>query len=330
MDIAKHVLVVGGAGFIGSHMVLALQQAGYQPIVLDNLSKGHRNAVINAPLIVGDMADSKLLHELFTTYSFAAVMHFASFIEVAESVQFPDKYYQNNVVATLTLMDVMLQHHIQNFIFSSSAAVYGNPNTSLITESHPLKPINPYGRSKLLVENVLEELSHSMNLHYAALRYFNAAGSDPLGRIGEWHEPESHLIPNVLRAAERQTEIVVHGNHYSTPDGTCVRDYIHVLDLCEAHLLAMQALFAGKKKLVCNLGTGTGHSVLEVIAAARRVTGRHIATRIGAARLGDPAILVADSRFAQQELNWQPRYSHLDNILEHAWKFLCDKATLIC
>lgn len=325
-----NILVVGGAGYIGSHMVLSLQEAGYHPIVLDNLSKGHKHAVINAPLIIGDMNDRELLHQIFTTHQITAVMHFASFIEVGESILFPEKYYQNNVAATLTLLDCMLAHNIKYFIFSSTAAVYGEPQTDCITESHPCVPINPYGRSKYIIETVLRELAETMDFQYAALRYFNAAGADPYARLGECHEPESHLIPNVLRAAALEEEIIINGNNYPTPDGTCIRDYVHVVDLCAAHLLSLKALLNGKRTLVCNLGTGKGHSILEIIAAAKQITGKNIVTRFGSARTGDPAILVADSSLAKQVLQWQPLFSKIDIILQHAWQYLCDKASLIC
>lgn len=332
MDLQKkYILVVGGAGYIGSHMVLALQQADYVPIVLDNLSKGHQEAIINAKLIVGDMADEKLLNQLFTTYQFSAVMHFASFIEVAESVKFPEKYYQNNVAATLTLLDVMLKHGIKHFIFSSTAAVYGEPETELINEQHKLAPINPYGCSKRIVENVLRELADDGALNYAALRYFNAAGADPSGRVGELHQPESHLIPIVLRvAAGKQNELLIYGDQYSTHDGTCVRDYVHVTDLCAAHLLALEYLFKNNQSLVSNLGTGNGYSVLDVVTAARRITNATIATKIVAPRAGDSAILVADASYAKSILHWQPRYSNLDLILQHAWHFMCDKQVKVC
>ncbi|VVC76465.1 UDP-glucose 4-epimerase [Aquicella siphonis] len=318
---AKAVLVVGGAGFIGSHMVLNLRRAGYQPVVLDNLSKGHRDAVLDAELIVGDMADTALLKELFARYSFAAVMHFASFIEVGESVKFPAKYYQNNVAATVNLIETMVKSGIKHFIFSSTAAVYGEPQYKTITEAHPLAPINPYGRSKRMAEEIIRDFAVSDGLNYAILRYFNAAGADPEGRLRERHEPESHLIPIVLQAAAGQRpNVTIYGDHYPTADGTCIRDYVHVVDLCSAHLLALNALLKGKKQLVCNLGTGHGYSVIQVVNAAKRVTGRPIETVVGQPRPGDPAILVADASLAKQELHWLPRYPDLDPMIEHAWK----------
>lgn len=318
---AKYVLVVGGAGFIGSHMVLALQEAGYEPIVLDNLSKGHCDAVLGAELVVGDMADVPLLEKLFQQYTFLAVMHFASYIEVGESVLLPGKYYQNNVSATLSLLQTMLAHHVKHFIFSSTAAVYGEPQYTPIDEAHRLAPINPYGRSKRMVEEILADFARSDDLHYATLRYFNAAGADPAGRLAERHDPESHLIPILLQVANGQRETVtVYGRDYPTPDGTCIRDYVHVADLCRAHLLALKQLVDGKSEIICNLGTGEGFSVQQVLTAVRQVTGKTINAIDGARRAGDPAILVANANKAKEVLGWQPQYTDLHTIVEHAWK----------
>lgn len=326
MLINHPILVVGGAGFIGSHMVLALQQAGYQVIVVDNLSKGYRDAVLGARLHVGDIADKIFLMQLFNQYSFAAVMHFASFIEVAESVKNPAKYYQNNVAATLNLLDVMREHGVHRFIFSSTAAVYGEPCYTPIDEMHPLNPINPYGRSKKIVEEILHDYAVHGDWHYACLRYFNAAGADPYGRLGECHEPESHLIPLILQVAQgKRDAIAVYGRDYSTADGTCVRDYVHVSDLCQAHLLTLQALLNGKNRLIYNLGTSHGYSVQQVIDAARRVTGHSIPIIDAARRSGDPAILVADATRSKHELGWQPQYSDIDTIIDHAWQFMQKK-----
>ncbi len=317
------ILVVGGAGYIGSHMVLALQQAGFCPVVFDNLSKGHAHAVMEAEFVQGDICDTNLLQQVFAQHDFFAVMHFASFIEVAESVQFPAKYYQNNVAATLNLLAVMLQAQVRHFIFSSTAAVYGDPQAVPITESHPLHPINPYGRSKWMVEEILKDYAHTGALNYAILRYFNAAGADPAGRIGEQHQPESHLIPLVLQVASgERVALHVYGRDYPTPDGTCVRDFVHVMDICEAHVLALQALQQGKTALIYNVGTGHGYSVQQVIAAAMRVTQRPLAVIESARRAGDPAILVADATRIRQELGWQPRYADLDTIIQHAWAFV--------
>lgn len=320
---SRCILVVGGAGYIGSHMVLALQAHGYKPIVLDNLSKGHRDAVNQADLIVGDLADTHLLNKIFTSYPIAAVMHFASMIEVAESVRFPGLYYQNNVAATLQLLDVMLRHNVKTIIYSSTAAVYGDPQYIPMNEAHPLMPVNPYGRSKRMVEEILKDYSRSDGLNYAILRYFNAAGSDPEGRIGECHLPESHLIPILLQAAAGlRDDVTIYGRDYPTEDGTCIRDYVHVNDLCDAHLLAMQHLIAGRKNILCNLGTGKGVSVQEVVNLVKRITGRDFLVHDGVRRLGDPAVLVADASLAKRELNWRPQYTDLSVAIRHAWQFM--------
>ncbi len=319
---SNHVLVVGGAGFIGSHMVLALNAAGYQPIVLDNLSKGHRDSVF-APLVVGDMGDKSLLRKLFSNYQFTAVMHFASLIEVAESVVFPAAYYQNNVAASLTLFDVMREFNVRKLIYSSTAAVYGEPKFVPISEDHILSPINPYGRSKRMVEEIIRDYANNKEFDMAILRYFNAAGADPEGRLGECHQPESHLIPLVLNAALDSNKFVnVFGRDYPTIDGTCVRDYVHVHDLCEAHLLALNALNEGRKQLIYNLGTGNGYSVQQVIDTATYVTNKNIYVIDQKRRSGDPAILIADASIAKRELKWQPKYSELETIIKHSWQFI--------
>lgn len=323
MNQQKTILVVGGAGYIGSHMVLALREANYRVIVLDNLCKGHREAVIDAKLIVGDMADRELIQQIFTDYHIDAVMHFASFIEVDESVRFPLKYYQNNVSDTLTLLDVMLAHQVKHFIFSSTAAVYGEPQYTPIDEAHPIHPINPYGRTKRIVENTLTELAIHEGLKYAILRYFNAAGADPLARVGEYHQPESHLIPIVLQAANGQREsVTVYGNDYPTADGTCIRDYVHVTDLCNAHLLALNALLNGADNIICNLGTGKGYSVREVINSVSQITGKNFTVNDGERRSGDAAILIANAEKAKSLLRWQPQFIDLSTIISHAWNYL--------
>lgn len=320
---SRLVLVVGGAGYIGSHMVLALKAAGFTPIVLDNLCKGRHNLVADAKIIVGDMADKTLLDELFTQYSFAGVMHFASFIEVAESVRDPGKYYHNNVLATLHLIDAMMKHNVMNLIFSSSAAVYGNPSYTPIDEAHPLMPINPYGRSKRMVEEIIQDYAQSAGLRYMILRYFNAAGADPNARTGEYHEPESHLLPLVLQVAlGRKANVTVFGRDYPTHDGTCIRDYVHVSDLCAAHLQAFHALSDGKNNGIYNLGNGYGYSVQQVIDTVFRVTAKNIPIIEGNRRTGDPAILIADSKRALQELAWKPNYTDLETIVGHAWQFI--------
>ncbi len=316
------ILIVGGAGYIGSHMLLHLKTAGYQPIVLDNLSTGHREAVLDAELIVGDMNDAALLSNLFSRYSFSAVMHFAACIEVGESVRDPLKYYKNNVAATITLLEAMQKHQIETLIFSSTAAVYGLPNAASINEAHPLNPINPYGRSKLMIEQIIQDLAQQGKLHYAILRYFNAAGADAEARIGECHQPESHLIPLLLQVARGERKnITVFGVDYPTIDGTCVRDYIHVDDLCAAHLSALNILLAEKRNLICNLGLGHGYTVLEVINKVRQITGHSIPIIEGQARAGDPPILVADAQLAYRELKWQAQ-ADLAQIITHAWQYV--------
>ncbi|MBX3709361.1 MAG: UDP-glucose 4-epimerase GalE [Gammaproteobacteria bacterium] len=318
---SQSILIIGGAGYIGSHMVLNMLRAGYRPVVLDNLSKGHRDAVLNAELIVGEAGDAALLKQLFSKHQFAAVMHFASFIDVGESVKFPAKYYQNNVSTAITLINVMVQCGVKNFIFSSSAAVYGEPQYKTMTESHPLAPVSPYGRTKWMVEEIIKDFARSDGLNFAILRYFNAAGADPEARLCECHEPESHLIPLVLQtAAGQHPNVTIHGNQYPTVDGTCIRDYIHVVDLCNAHLLALNALVKNKKNMIYNLGTGHGYSVMQVVHAAQRVTGKSINKIIGPPRLGDVAVLVADASLVKQELHWLPKYPGLETMIQHAWK----------
>lgn len=313
------VLVVGGAGYIGSHMVKLLGQQGCSVTTLDDLSSGHRDAVLWGDFVQGDMADRALLDSLLSR-GFDAVMHFASFIQVGESVQQPAKYYQNNVVNTLGLLDAMRAHGVGRFIFSSTAATFGEPQYSPIDELHPQQPINPYGRSKLMVEQVLADYDRAYGLRSVCLRYFNAAGADHDGQLGERHEPETHLIPLVLQAASgRRPNIGVFGRDYDTPDGTCVRDYIHIEDLCAAHWLALESLMGGAGSQAYNLGNGQGFSVQEVIDTAEKVSGRKIAVVNGPRRAGDPARLVADAQLAREKLGWKPRYADLATIVEHAW-----------
>ena len=317
---SPHILVVGGAGYIGSHMVKMLAAQGYRVTTLDNLSTGYRDAIVAGEFIQADLADRPALDHLFAHQKIDAVMHFASFIQVGESVQEPAKYYANNVTNTLNLLDAMVTHEVQRFIFSSSAAVYGNPHTVPIPEDHSKEPINPYGRSKWIVEQILADYDHAYGLKSVCLRYFNAAGADPQGQLGERHEPETHLIPLVLRAASgRAPDIKVFGRDYDTPDGTCIRDYVHVEDLCTAHRLALDGLMQGQASSAYNLGNGNGFSVAEVIAAATRVTGCTIPVTDQARRAGDPPRLVADARRARAALNWRPQYDTLDIIIAHAW-----------
>lgn len=317
-----HVLVVGGAGYIGSHMVKHLAKTGCRVTTLDNLVSGHRDAVLHGDFVLGDIADKPLLQRLFATTQFDAVMHFASFIQVGESVQKPAMYYENNVTNTLNLLDTMRLSGVDKFIFSSTAATFGEPQYSPIDEQHPQLPINPYGRSKLFVERILDDYEHAYGLRSVCLRYFNAAGADPEGQLGERHDPETHLIPLILQAASgRRPSISLFGRDYDTPDGTCIRDYIHISDLCSAHWLALLSLMNGAGSQRYNLGNGQGFSVQEVIDSALRVTGRDIKVVDALRRFGDPARLVADATLATQQLGWQPRFSDLDIMLDHAWKW---------
>lgn len=314
------VLVVGGAGYIGSHMLKRLGQVGCEVTTLDNLSSGHRDAVLCGDFVHGDISDRQLLDDLFRRKRFDAVMHFASFVQVGESVQHPAKYYQNNVVNTFNLLNAMQVFGVGKFIFSSTAAIFGEPIYTPIDEKHPQQPINPYGRTKLMVEQALADYDKAYGIKSVCLRYFNAAGADSDGQLGERHDPETHLIPLVLQAASgRRPHIKVFGRDYDTPDGTCVRDYIHIADLCEAHWLALQSLVGGHESQAYNLGNGNGFSVQEVIDRARQMTGREIRVVEAPRRTGDPARLVADARLAREQLGWQPQYADLSTIVEHAW-----------
>jgi UDP-glucose 4-epimerase len=317
------VLVTGGAGYIGSVVADALIQGGCEVTVYDNLSKGHRGAVpLGAKLIVGDVGDRATLGGVLQDGDFDGVMHFAASIEAAESMVAPERYFRNNTANTLLLLELVLQYRISRFVFSSTAALYGDPDRTPIEEADPLRPTNAYGESKHLVERMLEWVHRVHGLRYASLRYFNAAGATE--RLGEDHHPESHLIPLVLQvAAGKRDSISIFGSDYSTPDGTCVRDYIHVSDIASAHLLAFDRL--GKddapERLIYNLGNGRGFSVREVIAAAHTVTGRQIAVREAPRRPGDPAILVASFKKIRQELGWKPRHTDLATIIESAWRW---------
>lgn len=318
----EKILVVGGAGYIGSHMVKMLLESGHDVVTLDNLSTGYRDAVFGGEFVLADLADRDQLEAVFSSHEFDGVLHFASFIQVGESVREPGKYYQNNVANTLNLLDAMVRHGVRSFVFSSSAAVFGEPQYVPIDEAHPKAPVNPYGSSKLMVEQILADYDRAHGLKSVCLRYFNAAGADPGGQLGERHEPETHLIPLAMQAASgRRPHVTVFGRDYDTPDGTCIRDYIHVIDLCQAHLLALKQLWQGGGSAAFNLGNGQGFSVREVIDAARAVTGREIPVVYGERREGDPARLVADSRMARQTLGWSPEHAELETIIAHAWQW---------
>lgn len=316
------VLVTGGAGFIGSHAVKLLLDDGADVTTLDNLSSGHRAAVLGGRFIEGDLEDRPLLAALFAEHRFDAVMHFASSIQVGESVTAPAKYYANNLRTTINLLEAMVGVGTNRLVFSSSAAIFGEPSYLPIDESHQKNAINPYGFSKWVVERILADYDRAYGLRSVSLRYFNAAGADPDGLVGERHEPETHLVPLILRvAAGKAPHIKVFGADYPTPDGTCIRDYVHVTDLCQAHVLALKWLEREQRSTAFNLGNGNGFSVREVIAAVERVTGRPIGVQQVSRRAGDPAVLVADSIAARRDLGWIPRYDSLDVIIQHAWNW---------
>jgi UDP-glucose 4-epimerase len=317
------ILVTGGAGYIGSHTVWALQQAGYHVVILDNLVYGHRDLVervLKTELIEGSTLDRSLLRDIFNRYKISAVMHFSAYAYVGESVSHPSKYYENNVVGTLSLLDEMVAADVQNFVFSSTCATYGVPQAMPITEDHPQNPINPYGATKLMVERILTDYDQAYNLRSVRFRYFNAAGAHPNGLLGEDHQPETHLIPLVLQTAlGKRKAISMFGTDYPTPDGTCIRDYIHVCDLADAHILGLEYLLQGGESTVFNLGNGNGFSVREVIDAAVQVTGKTIPIIEEARRPGDPPALVGGSDRARRMLGWDPQYTDIDTILTHAW-----------
>lgn len=314
------ILVVGGAGYIGSHMVNALKASGTEVLVLDDLSTGYKDAVRDVNFIEGSIGDKDLLTAIFNTYDVHAVMHFASCIQVGESGIKPDLYYKNNLVNTITLIDSMLAAGIASLIFSSTAAVYGNPAYTPIDETHPKVPINTYGRSKWYAEQIMADYATALGLRYVSLRYFNAAGASPLLQTGERHDPETHLIPLLLQVASgRRNSMSLYGVDYETSDGTCIRDYVHVQDICEAHLLALNHLTNGGSSEQFNLGNGKGFSVREVIDATQRVTGRTLNIVNEPRRIGDPAILVADSSKAYDVLRWHPKHTDLDSIIQDAW-----------
>jgi UDP-glucose 4-epimerase len=315
-----NILVVGGAGYIGSHMVKRLLKDGHHVMVMDNLSKGYRDAVLSDTFFEVDIADKTATAKVFEDHPIDAVFHFASFIEVGESVKFPKMYFENNFEATRSLLEVMVKFHVKRFIFSSTAAVFGNPEYSPIDEKHPKRPINPYGESKLMVEKILEDFDRDFGLKSVSLRYFNAAGADPEGELGERHQPETHLIPLVLQAASgRRDAISIFGDDYDTLDGTCVRDYIHITDLADAHMKAIEYLRKGNPSAAFNLGNGKGFSVKEIIEAAEKVTSKKIPVKRDGRRAGDPPTLVADAMCAKKILGWEPQFTDVRDIIQHAW-----------
>ena len=315
------ILVTGGAGYIGSHVVKELFRQGHNPIVFDNLQTGHRKATDRALFIEGNLSDQKKLSDTFQANSIDAVMHFAGDCLVGESVQDPVKYFNNNVKNGIKLIEIMEQLNVRKFVFSSSAAVYGEPKEVPISEKHPCAPTNPYGETKWIFEKILQAFSDAGKLDFISLRYFNAAGADPEGGLGEDHSPETHLIPLVIKAAMSGGSVPVYGTDYDTPDGTCLRDYIHVSDLARAHILALQKLEREEKSAIYNLGNGNGYSVREVIETVKKVTGRNVVSVDSPRRPGDPARLVASSEKIRKELGWTPRYPDLETIIQTAWEW---------
>ncbi len=317
------ILVTGGAGYIGSHYVMYAQEQGEEVVVLDNLAYGHAQAVPEGvPFVDGEMGNAALLDDVFTKYKVDAVVHFAAYAYVGESVTDPSKYYNNNTCATLAVLDAMRRHSVKDFVFSSTCATYGNPQYMPMDEKHPQAPINPYGESKYFVEHILKAFDKAYDLRFTALRYFNAAGADPKGRIGESHTPETHLLPLILQVAKgERASIDIFGTDYDTPDGTCIRDYIHILDLAQAHSLALKRLRAGGASDFYNLGSEQGYSVREVIATCEKVTGKTIPTVEKPRRAGDPPRLVASAGKARADLGWKPEYQNIEEIINTAWNW---------
>ena len=319
------VLVVGGAGYIGSQTVKQLARAGYNPVTVDNLVHGHRDAVVAGAFEQGDCADAAFLKGVFSRHSIQAVMHFAAFASVGESVKDPAKYYENNVAATLTLLKSMPEAGVDKLIFSSTCAIYGEPSRIPLTEDHPQRPLSPYGTSKWMVEQIFQDFYRAYGLRTIAFRYFNAAGADPDGDIGERNDPETHLIPLVFDAIRTGAPLKIFGDDYPTPDGTCIRDYIHVVDLARAHILGLEQLLSGKPSTAYNLGNGQGYSVREVIQAAEKVSGKPVPREIAPRRPGDPAVLIGSAQKAITELGWRPSFSNIEQIIETAWRFYVTK-----
>jgi UDP-glucose 4-epimerase len=316
------ILIIGGAGYIGSHLNKKMVEKGYQTIVFDNLSCGHEEFIKWGIFEKGDLGNIDDIRNVFRKYSIEAVMHFAAFTYVGESVKDPQKYYINNVMNTINLLKVMLEFNVKYLIFSSSCATYGNPNSIPLTETHIQNPISPYGRSKLMVEQILKDYTEAYNIKYISLRYFNAAGCDPDLETGELHEPETHLIPIVLEVASSKREFInIFGDNYDTPDGTCIRDYIHVNDIADAHILSLEYLRRTNISNVFNLGNGCGFSVKQIIETVRKVTGKEIKTYIKERRDGDPPILIGSSEKAKEILGWEPIYKNIEDIIQTAWNF---------
>jgi UDP-glucose-4-epimerase GalE len=316
---ARTVLVTGGAGYIGSHAAKALHRAGYRVVVYDNFSAGHRAAVKYGEAVEGDIGDVAAVRDALRRHDVSGVMHFAAVLDVGESVREPIRYYRTNVVGALSVLEAMAAESVRHFVFSSSCATYGEPIETPITETHPQKPINSYGETKLAVEHALPHVETAHGIHWVALRYFNAAGADPDGEIGEDHSPEIHLIPRAIEAATGGRGLQVFGDDYPTPDGTCLRDYVHVTDLADAHVRALEAIVETGKSGAYNLGTGRPHSVREVIDTVERVAGRRVPWTLAPRRPGDPAVLFAAAQKAQAELHWTPRHGDLETIVRTAW-----------
>jgi UDP-glucose-4-epimerase GalE len=317
----RKILVTGGAGYIGSHTVRLLLEQGHDVTIVDNLSKGYRHNVPGDRLHMLNLSETAAVADIMRRTQCEAVIHFAAFIAVGESMREPERYFTNNLGGSLSLLTAMVEAGVKRVVFSSTAAVYGNPNGSPILETFPILAVNPYGESKVMVETLLRWFDEIHSVRSVALRYFNASGADPEGRLGEEHDPETHLIPLLLRAVITGQPVTVFGDDYDTPDGTCIRDYIHVDDLAQAHILAVEHLVAGGASEQFNVGTGTGHSVMEVIRAAEAVTGKKVPYVMGARREGDPPRLVASSDRLRQRLGWNPAYPDLHQIVEHAWRF---------
>lgn len=320
------ILIVGGAGYIGSHVNLLLNQRGYETVIFDNLCSGHKEAVVSGHFLYGDLNDREALERVMTEYDISIVMHFGAFAYVGESVIHPEKYYYNNVVNTLNLLSAMRKCNVKKIIFSSTCAVYGDAVTIPIPESAPKNPINPYGKTKLMIESILQDYCKAYGMEYVCLRYFNAAGADSSAVIGESHEPETHIIPKIFDAVcGRSDKFVVYGDDYETPDGTCVRDYLHVSDIAEAHLCAAQHLFETGESNVFNLSNKKGYSVLDIIHVVEKVVGKELNYSVSGRREGDPSILVGDSTLIRSKLGWNPKHEEIEEIIRNAWNWYCNK-----